>query len=101
MTSDSNDTPPGDGIPEDDLSPEEGLLQPSEPEVAANRRIAEFGRPRAPLAAPPLFGNPEDESFLRNPYVVAGLAVAGAIMLAVIYLILFGSRGGAGNGDGV
>ena len=102
MTSASNDTPPEGGIPEDDLASEERLLQPSDPEVAANRRrIAEFGRPRAPLEAPPVFGNPEDESFLRNPYVVAGLAVAGAIVLAVIYLVLFGSRGGPGNGDGV
>src|SRR3990172_8076548 len=102
MTSDSNDTPPEDGIPEDDLASEERLLQPSDPEAAASRRrIAEFGRPRAPLEAPPVFGNPEDESFLRNPYVLAGLAVAGAIVLAVIYLILFGSRGGPGSGSGV
>jgi len=52
--------------------------------------ILEFGRPRAPLEAPPVFGNPEDESFLRNPYVVAGLAVAGAIVLAVIGTIGIG-----------
>jgi hypothetical protein len=34
---------------------------------------------------------PEDQALLRNPYVLAGLAVAAAIVLAVIVVILFGS----------
>ena len=39
---------------------------------------------------------PEDQALLRNPYVLAGLAVAAAIVLAVIVVVLFGS---SGDGD--
>jgi len=41
---------------------------------------------------------PADESLLRNPYVLAGLAVAVAIFLAAVVVIVFGGSGG-GNGD--
>jgi hypothetical protein len=37
-------------------------------------------------------------SMLRNPYVLAGLAVAAAIVLAVFVVIIFGSSGDGGNG---
>ena len=42
-------------------------------------------------------------SMLRNPYVLAGLAVAVAIVAAVFVVILFGSGGDSGsfNGNGV
>jgi hypothetical protein len=36
---------------------------------------------------------------LRNPYVLAGLAVAGAIVLAIFVVIIFGSRGDGGGSD--
>jgi uncharacterized protein YraI len=40
-----------------------------------------------------------DASMLRNPYVLAGLAVAGAIVLAVIVVAVFG-KGGTGSAGG-
>ncbi|HLF72135.1 MAG TPA: SH3 domain-containing protein, partial [Dehalococcoidia bacterium] len=36
---------------------------------------------------------------MRNPYVLAGLAVAAAIVLAVLVVILSGGGGGGGGGD--
>jgi hypothetical protein len=39
-------------------------------------------------------------SMLRNPYVLAGLAVAVAIVAAVFVVILFGSGGDGGGGGG-
>ena len=50
------------------------------------------------------FAESPDESLLRNPYVLAALAVAGAIVLAVMVVIAFGGSGeggGAGDGNGV
>ncbi|HLG10963.1 MAG TPA: SH3 domain-containing protein [Dehalococcoidia bacterium] len=41
-----------------------------------------------------------DYSMLRNPYVLAGLAVAIAIVAAVFVVILFGSGGGNGGFEG-
>jgi hypothetical protein len=38
---------------------------------------------------------------IRNPYVLAGLAVAGAIVLAIIFVILTSSSGGGGNFDDI
>ena len=47
------------------------------------------------------FGRREDQPLIRNPYVLAGLAVAGAIVLAVIVVVLSGGGGGsAGSRDG-
>ena len=43
----------------------------------------------------------DDESLLRNPYVLAGLAVAVAVFLAAVVVVVFGSSGGGGNGNGV
>jgi uncharacterized protein YraI len=40
-----------------------------------------------------------DTSLLRNPYVLAALAVAGAIVLAVIVVVLFGKGGSAGGAE--
>jgi uncharacterized protein YraI len=40
-----------------------------------------------------------DTSLLRNPYVLAALAVAGAIVLAVIVVVLFGRQGSAGGAE--
>jgi len=42
-----------------------------------------------------------DQSLLRNPYVLAGLAVAASIFLAVLVVIIFGGSGGeSGPVDG-
>jgi hypothetical protein len=41
---------------------------------------------------------PEPEGALRNPYILAGLAVGAAIVLAVMVVVLFGSSGDAGPG---
>ena len=40
-----------------------------------------------------------ESSLLRNPYVLAALAVAGAIVLAVIVVVLFGKGGSAGGAE--
>jgi hypothetical protein len=64
---------------------------PIEGEVV--RRVAEFGPPGASRipGAPPL-QHGYDQSFLRNPYVLAGIAVGAAIFLAVILVFAFGSK---------
>jgi uncharacterized protein YraI len=47
-----------------------------------------------------LEGEEAGASLLRNPYVLAALAVAGAIVLAVIVVVLFGGdAGGAGGAE--
>ena len=43
---------------------------------------------------------PESEGGLRNPYILAGLAVGAAIVLAVMVVVLFGGGGDAGPGGG-
>ncbi len=95
MTSDSNDTPP-------DRPP-----RPPDDEGAelARRRIAEYGRsPDDDSSSPAPRSSPltvtEGEALLRNPYVLAGLAVAGAIVLAVFVVIVFGSRSSKSSGLG-
>jgi hypothetical protein len=42
---------------------------------------------------------PEHESFLRNPYVLAAIAVAGAIVMAIVVVAMAGG-GGSGGGGG-
>lgn len=98
MSSDSDITPPSNEPPIED-------------EGNGARRVAEFGRPpetaqparraavRQGRPMPPPLGQPLDQSFLRNPYVLAGLAVGFAIFLAVIVVFIFGSSG-SGSGDG-
>lgn len=102
MPSDSDTTPQKD--------------QPSQPPIEGEalpaRRVAEFGRPArgaqprpgpqtpgAGRAAAPA-GETFEQNYLRNPYVLAGLAVGGAILLAIFFVIVFGSSGGPGSGDG-
>ncbi len=91
MTPDSDDRST-DGRPGDSTS------QDRPPPI---RRIAEYGAPPAPSlgGGPPRPPPPEgfEQSFLRNPYVLAGFAVAGAIVLAVLVVLIFG---GSGNGAG-
>jgi uncharacterized protein YgiM (DUF1202 family) len=65
---------------------------------------------RRVVPPPPVIAEPEyeeddlyydeeqDVSLLRNPYVLAGLAVAGAIVLAVMVVFLFGQGGDSGAG---
>ena len=61
-------------------------------------------RPRPGLRPTPRTGFPftmpgEQQSALRNPYVLAGLAVGAAILLAVFVVVVFGG-GGSGSGSG-
>jgi hypothetical protein len=42
----------------------------------------------------------ESEGGLRNPYILAGLAVGAAIVLAVMVVVLFGSSGDSSSGGG-
>jgi hypothetical protein len=53
-----------------------------------------------PVRRPREYERPPDQSALGNPYVIAGLAVAGAIVMAVLIVVLFGGGGGGGAGDG-
>ncbi len=54
--------------------------------------------PAAAYGAEEIAIGAEEESLLRNPYVLAALAVAGAIVLAVFVVIIFGSSGEGGTG---
>ena len=96
MPSDSETTPP------DNLRPE-GRRPPRDGRIPSGRRVAEFGRPAQRPTPPPSrslppLGETYDQPFLRNPYVLAGLAVAGAIVLAVIVVLLFGGSGSGSSG---
>jgi hypothetical protein len=75
--------------PED---PSTGLRAGFEPAEAWEEE--EDGLLRAPLYD----DYAEEESLLRNPYVLAGLAVAVAIVLAAFVVIVFGGSGGGNNG---
>jgi hypothetical protein len=84
------------------------LPPPAEPPPLGGRPVA---RPMASPARTPGTVEPYDEydtyddaeySMLRNPYVIAALAVAVAIMLAVVFVIAFSSNeGGIGSVGGV
>jgi Bacterial SH3 domain len=72
--------------------PDEQPPPPARPAVA-----------RRPVAPPPVYEEYDDYdeveySMLRNPYVLAALAVAGAIILAVAFVIIF-SEGGDSPGS--
>src|SRR5690606_36633551 len=70
------------------------------------------GRPNPPLtgeAIPPRPGEPiytyeaapqQEPSLLRNPYMLAGFAVAGAIFLAIVVVVFFGGGEGGNGGPG-
>ena len=85
MTSDSDQRPPENPPPEEERP---SLLQPRP------------GGAGLPPRRPP--GRDQwaagGESFLCNPFILAGLAVAGAIVMAVFVVIAFG--GGTNNGSG-
>jgi len=82
--------------------------EPTPVEAGPERRVAEYGRapqqdasrarPYPPSATD---GQPEvyDQAVLRNPYVLAGIAVTGAILLAIVVVVVFGSTGGGASGD--
>jgi hypothetical protein len=68
-----------------------------------NRDAPRLRKPRSPRVRPPadprtdldpLTHYPQEEpSLLRNPYVLAGLAVAASIVFAVMVVVLFGGNG--------
>ena len=82
--------------------------EPTPVEAGPERRVAEYGRAATPAPAgsgaypppSPDEGQAEnyDQAVLRNPYVLAGIAVAGAILLAIIVVVMFGSTGGGASG---
>ncbi|MPZ47861.1 MAG: hypothetical protein GEU75_00835 [Dehalococcoidia bacterium] len=82
-------------------------LRPAEnaaPRTRRGRALSGDVLPAPMLGATPYYlpddDEPSPEGLLRNPYVLAALAVAGAIVLAVLVVFIFGgSGGGAGNGD--
>ena len=57
--------------------------------------------PPGPPDAPFSYRPPPDQMLLNNPYLVAGMAVAGAIVLAVLVVLLFGSSGDDGTNGNV
>jgi len=78
-----------------DLPPPEEEPRPARPYVSR------------PVAPPPLYEGYEEYddydaeySMLRNPYVLAALAVAAAIILAVVVVIAFSNRGNDGFSGG-
>lgn len=99
--------PPADELDEEadeeeaeSAAEEEEYEGPEEEEVPPYPTILVPPPGRRPLpATPPPYFTASEQSFLRSPYVIAGLAVAGAIVLAIFVVFIFGTRGGNG-GDG-
>ena len=83
--------------PDSDQSPPENPPSAGERLPPRERAPAPPRRPGDPAA----YTAPGGESFMRNPYILAGLAMAGAIVMAVVVVVIFGSGGDAnGNGGG-
>ena len=85
---------PGIAAPDSPVDGFDAGLPPPviEPPPLAGRTVT-----RRPVAPPPPYEEHDDYddaeySMLRNPYVLAALAVAGAIMLAVVFVIAFSSN---------
>jgi hypothetical protein len=96
-------TPPSSGRPAD--AGDASLRRQDQRELLQQRssqRRPLTGEVIRGRAAPAYEYEPEPEqAMLRNPYVLAGTAVAGAIVLAVLVVIFFGGgSSGAGGGDG-
>ena len=95
----------------------QAALPPTAPEVDSRPNLLETVPAAAPFAEPDVFEDEyadeeyedeygegyyyrqDDMSLLRNPYVLAGLAVAMAIILAVAVVFLFGRGGSDGGGN--
>ncbi len=110
MTFDPRDPRPEDALPPEDILPLEEayppeeelppggleeLLRPPDPIArAALRRIAEYGRPTG-LEAQAAFPDAalEDEELAPE----AGIAVGGAVLLAIVFVIVFGASGTKGT----
>ncbi len=71
-----------------------GLDQAPQPPWAASARPIDDGDDVDYYAAEP------DNTMLRSPYLLAGLAVAAAIVLAVLAVVLFAGGGDGGDGPG-
>ncbi len=105
----SDDAPPAPpaGTPAPETPVDDGLdafVADLPPPAQETPPAARPGVGRRPVAPPPVYdeyddyGEPE-YSMLRNPYVLAALAVAGAIILAVAFVIIF-SEGSNSPGVG-
>ena len=79
--------------------PSDSDQSPPENPPSAGERLPPRERAPAPPRRPGDPAAPGGESFMRNPYILAGLATAGAIVMAVVVVVIFGS-GGAANGNG-
>jgi len=116
------EAPPDDALDAfiSDLEPpdesSEQVAPPAPVRAPGGRRHASSATslaPRSPVAPPYVdddldyddgsayYAGDSDYSMLRNPYVLAGLAVAVAIVAAVFVVILFGSGGGGDFNSGV
>lgn len=90
-----------EGFAEEDLAAEEALsldelsLEELDSAAASLPDPSTWLAPRRAAAEEEYY---EDDSLLRNPYVLAGLAVAVAVFLAAVVVVVFGGGGDAGNG---
>jgi len=76
------------GPPEEQAGPDEAAAFGAEPDPGVAPFAYDDGPPLAYARAA------AEESLLRNPYVLAGLAVAASIFLAVFVVAVFGQSGG-------
>lgn len=78
----------------------------AQPLGAAPRRSRPASRPPVPQPVyedeydeADAYYQPQRESLLRNPYVLAAVAVAGAIVMAIVVVAMAGGGGGGGGGN--